>query len=169
MSNEFIHRQEFSDLRDDIKSGFKQVTEEVKASRERLHDLNDKIQLQALTQAIQQQQIEALEEHPGLGGIKESMDKGFAGVHARLDRVNGRLDTHTSQIASAAMKAEMQEKAIDGLKNQLTAQLASGDTLPGKTKAILAGGASIGGLAVLHSLFEMVKSIGPSILKLFGG
>ena len=160
MSNELINL-----LREDIKQLSRDVKSTEEAWRDRSHELNDKIQLLSLRQAIQDKQIDALEDHSGLNALQVSVDKGFQGVNARLDKVNGRLDTHTGQIAAAAARADAQEKALDGLKAPLLAT----DQLSTKAKAAVLGGAGIGGMAVLHSLFEMVKTLGPGIMKLFGG
>jgi chemotaxis response regulator CheB len=134
-------------LREDIKEGFARLSGEIKASEARSRD---------------------------------NADKGFKGCHDRLDKVNGRLDAHTVKIAEGATMTEAHENRIFELTNALingTGLLGPSDPamprqvaqMSAKMKAATVTGASIGGLAVLHSLFEMLKSVGPAILKLFGG
>ncbi len=146
MSNELINL-----LREDIRQLSRDVKSTEEAWRDRSHELNDKIQVLALKSAIQDKQIDALEEHPGLDAIAAAMRDGFEGCHKRLDKVNGRLDRHEGEIGALRGAASVEQP------------------VSGRAKAAVVGGASIGGLAVLYSLFEMIKSVGPAIAKLFGG
>lgn len=113
MSQEFISREEFRDLREDIKTDNQAVI--------------------------------------------STMKDGFSQVNSRLDLVNGRLYKHEGAIASnSAQIVNLNEFAKNG---------------PGmskKAKAVIATGGGVSVLAVLHSLFEMVKAVGPMILKTFG-
>jgi hypothetical protein len=114
MSQEFISREEFRDLRDDIKTD---------------------------NQAI-------------IATVKE----GFSQVNSRLDIVNGRLYKHEGAIA--ANQAQI---------NSLNEFAKNGPGMSKKAKAVIATGGGVSILAVLHSMFEMVKAVGPAVLKAFTG
>lgn len=102
-------------------------------------------------------------------------DQGLIEVKSRLDKVNGRLDTHTDQIAdikATAETAKVLAETNDTAARQTTASLnrligagTAVQEMSGRAKAglLTAGGVSV--LAVLHSCFEMMKSVGPEILK----
>jgi hypothetical protein len=42
--------------------------------------------------------------HRGLKAVREALENGIGGTHARLDRVNGRLDRHDREIADVRQK-----------------------------------------------------------------
>jgi hypothetical protein len=76
----------------------------------------------------------------------ENVKQGIDGVNDRLDTVNGRLYKHEGRIS-----------ALEGREYR-----------PASKKTKIAAGA-VGGvsvLAVLHSLFEMVRSIGPGLVEM---
>jgi len=76
----------------------------------------------------------------------------LVGVNKRLDTVNGRMYRHEGQIAAIEARTEGTAAPISR-----------------KTKAAVIAGGGVGILAVLHSMFEMVKAIGPSLLALIHG
>jgi hypothetical protein len=171
-NDELVRRNEFKDevrgLRSDIKEHAKTITNamerlagDIKETehgwRDRTHALGSQIQKVVLHQAIQSQQIEALEESPSLQAVKEALDRGFGGVNARLDKVNGRLDTHTGQIAGNTAKIDILELHSAQTPTELST----------KTKVTAGTVGGVGLLAVLYSLFEMIKAFGPDILKIF--
>jgi tetrahydromethanopterin S-methyltransferase subunit G len=97
----------------------------------------------------------------------ENVKQGIDGVNARLDTVNGRLYKHEGRISAL----ESREGRISVLENRdgRISALESRDGRPSSRKVKIAAG-TVGGvsvLAVLHSLFEMVRSIGPAIMEMF--
>lgn len=82
----------------------------------------------------------------------ENVKQGIDGVNDRLDTVNGRLYKHEGRIS--ALEASRQVQVLPSAASKGT-KIAVGTV----------GGVSV--LAVLHSLFEMVRSIGPAIFEVF--
>ncbi len=194
---EFITRDEFSKeirtLKDEIRATVKEghsalaraieglargIRETETGWRDRTGAISDKINSFALIQAVHDKQIEALEDNPRLEGIKEGIDKGFSGVNARLDKVNGRLNSQGEAIAAADERMDGHHERMDGHQDQIDKLVVKIDTIASsgvlttvtltKGQKVAAGtAAGIGLSAVLHSLFEMLKEIGPSIFEFF--
>lgn len=156
-----------------------EISENEKAWRERTHDLSDSVNLVTLRQAIQDQQLIAISQNPQLKTLHESIEKGFKGTNERLDKVNGRLDKHTSEIATSqadmtSTRAWLQATStkVDALTGTVNQMIGGGvapvaQPLSGKAKAATATIGGVGVLAVLHSLFEMVRAVLPEITKIF--
>jgi hypothetical protein len=80
----------------------------------------------------------------------ENVKQGIDGVNDRLDTVNGRLYKHEGRISAIEGREEI--------------RLPVPATRSAKIAAGTAGGVGI--LAVLHSLFEMVRSVGPTLFEM---
>ena len=85
----------------------------------------------------------------------DNVKDGIDGVNARLDIVNGRLYKHESRISAN----EGRISAIDRIM-----QVPVAASRKAKIAVGTVGGVSV--LAVLHSLFEMVRSVGPALFDL---
>lgn len=163
---EFIRREEFSaevrNLREDIKDVGGEIKEGIATVLGELKDTHKEVELVKTKQAIQERAIDALEDMPQLESIRDVMEQGFRGVNARLDKVNGRLDSNTAKIGE-------HEGKIDILVGKGPSDTDAGEGgMSRKAKVAVAGVGGVSLLAVLHSLFEMLRALAPEIAKLFG-
>lgn len=191
---DFIKREEFStemkSLREDIKEhtadlanritdSFDRLTSEIRKGeldwRQRTHELSNALHLINLKQAVQEKQIEGLGEPPQVLASLRAIESGLQGVNARLDKVNGRLDKHTAQIASGEAHTQRNAERIEAVGKQVNALVSRMLTerapakMSQKAKLAVGAGAGVSALAVIHSLIEMLKSLGPSVIGLFTG
>lgn len=108
-------------------------------------------------------QVTAREFETAIGALTAEIRNGFAGAHARLDKVNGRLDRHGQAIAALEPLVARHDERLTGHdrefgqigKNRLVSPAPGGITInvptDAKTLAAIAGALALVGMMLLKS------------------